>query len=296
MALEHIEQTSSAAGGTAVLDSLVHNAAGLVPLLWERAEQARVLGRLTDDVVAALDEAGLVRMMAPRSRGGSQASPEAFVRVQEELARGCGSASWVCGVYAAALYMISSFTDEAQDEVFATPSPKSVAAFSPEGMATEVDGGYQLSGTWRFCSGQHHADWALLSSIAFGGNDVPAPAQFLVPRADWVSADDWQVSGLSGTGSCSLSVTDVFVPGHRVLPFADPTQVLSRSETLAPTLISGCPLSRSSSPAPPAPRSVSRAPRWSSSPSGCASAASLTPPTPGRRTPPSPTCSSIPRR
>jgi alkylation response protein AidB-like acyl-CoA dehydrogenase len=215
------------------LDPYVDKAAALVTLLTERANTARQLGRLTDDVVDELGAAGLITLMAPRSRGGAQASLETFVRVQEELARGCGSTSWVCGVYAAALYMLASFPDEAQDEVFTDPAPKSVAAFQPEGAATPADGGYRLSGTWRFCSGQHHADWALLSSIALADNEPPVPAQFLVPRADLVAADDWQVSGLSGTGSCSLTVDNVFVPEHRILPLADPARVFTLSKALA---------------------------------------------------------------
>jgi alkylation response protein AidB-like acyl-CoA dehydrogenase len=215
------------------LDPYVDKAAALVTLLAERADTARQLGRLADDVVDELGTAGLITLMAPRSRGGAQASLETFVRVQEELARGCGSTSWVCGVYAAALYMLASFPDEAQDEVFTDPAPKSVAAFQPEGAATRVDGGYRLSGTWRFCSGQHHADWALLSSIAFADGEPPAPAQFLVPRAGWVAADDWQVSGLSGTGSCSLTVDNAFVPEHRVLPMADPARVSTLSKALS---------------------------------------------------------------
>lgn len=215
------------------LDPYVDKAAALVPLLAERADTARQRGRLADDVVDELGAAGLITLMASRGRGGAQVGLRTFVRVLEELARGCGSTSWVCGVYAASLYMLSSFSDEAQDEVFSDPAPKSVAAFQPEGMATRADSGYRLSGTWRFCSGQHHAHWALLSSIAIADDGPPVPAQFLVPRAHWVAADDWQVSGLSGTGSCSLTVDNAFVPEHRVLPLADPTQVSSLSKSLA---------------------------------------------------------------
>lgn len=200
-------------------DRFVEPAAELVPQLLARAPKSRALGRLTDDVVAALESSGLLLTLAPKRRGGAQAPLGSFVRIQEELARGCGSTSWVTGVYAAALYMLGSFTDEAQDEVYSSAHPKLVAAFKPEGMAAKVTGGYRLTGTWRFCSGQHHAEWGLLSSISVL-DGVPHPAQFLVPKADWVSADDWDVTGLSGTGSDTLSVRDAFVPEHRVLPLA----------------------------------------------------------------------------
>jgi alkylation response protein AidB-like acyl-CoA dehydrogenase len=219
----------------------VQVASRLIPQLEARAEEARHCGRLTDDVVATLEESGLLMLLAPRSRGGHQASLGTFVRVLEELARGCASTSWVAGVYATAAYMLCSFTDEAQDEVFSSAAPKSVAAFQPAGQATPVSGGYRLTGTWRFCSGEHHADWALLSSLIFGDDAGPRPAQFLVPRADWTSADDWHVTGLSGTGSRSLTVNGVFVPDHRLLPVAGPTEASSRSKVLAGTPYFGMP-------------------------------------------------------
>ena len=40
---------------------------------------------------------------------------------------------------------------------------------------------------------------------------------FLVPAKDRVTVDDWHVLGLSGTGSASIELTDVFVPAHRTL-------------------------------------------------------------------------------
>jgi alkylation response protein AidB-like acyl-CoA dehydrogenase len=233
MALTDQGRAAPLSTGAPEVEPLVRAAAELVPKLLADAEKARRLGRLTDEVVAALDESGIVTQLAPRSRGGGQAPVNVFVRVLEELARGCGSTSWVAGIYAASLYMIAAFSDEAQDEVYATASPRSAAAFKPEGTAIPVAGGYQLNGTWRFCSGQHHADWALLTSIILRDDAPPQPAQFLVPRADCRRHDDWQVSGLSATGSNSLSVEDRFVPEHRVLPMADPTSAVSRSASLA---------------------------------------------------------------
>ena len=47
------------------LDPHIDRAAGLVPLLTERADMARQLGRLTDDVVEELGAAGLITLMAP---------------------------------------------------------------------------------------------------------------------------------------------------------------------------------------------------------------------------------------
>ncbi|MER5432276.1 acyl-CoA dehydrogenase family protein [Streptomyces sp. NPDC002588] len=217
----------------AIATEAVETASRLVPLLQSNAEEARRLARPTDEAIEALEDSGLLMLMAPRARGGRQVPLSTFIDVGEELARGCASTTWVASIYSGTLYMVAGFSDEAQDEVYSVGTPKTLAAFNPAGEAMPVSGGYRLTGTWRFCSGQHHADWALLSSLIMRDGLPPTPAQFLVPRGECRSADDWQVSGLSGTGSASLSTDGVFVPEHRVLPFADPTKVLSLSETLA---------------------------------------------------------------
>lgn len=217
----------------AIRAEVVETAAGLVPLLEANAEDARQLGRPADEAIAALEDSGLLMLMAPKIRGGQQASLSTFISMGEELARGCGSTAWVASIYIGTLYMVAGFSDEAQDEVYSVGAPKTLAAFNPAGEAMPVSGGYRLTGTWRFCTGQHHADWALLSSLIMRDGQPPTPAQFLVPRSECRSADDWHVSGLSGTGSASLSTDGVFVPEHRVLPFSDPTTVLSLSKALA---------------------------------------------------------------
>lgn len=227
-----ISPTTASATPSSEAD-LVGAANDLVPLLSEDADEAIRLARPTDRVIAAIEEAGLLRLAAPSSRGGHQVSLRTFVAVHEALARGCGSTSWVAAVYNGGTYMTSSFCDEAQDEFYATASPKTVAAFNPAGQATPDDGGYKLSGTWRFCSGQHHADWALLSSFIVAGADSVEPAQFLVRRDELVALDDWQVSGLAGTGSNTLTASGVFVPSHRVTPLSVNASGATLSESLS---------------------------------------------------------------
>jgi alkylation response protein AidB-like acyl-CoA dehydrogenase len=41
--------------------------------------------------------------------------------------------------------------------------------------------------------------------------------EFLVPTKEIVTNDDWHVAGLRGTGSCSVTVKDLFVPEYRFL-------------------------------------------------------------------------------
>jgi alkylation response protein AidB-like acyl-CoA dehydrogenase len=209
---------------------LVQAAIDLVPQLAERADEAELLRRLPDETVADLQAAGITTALAPRRHGGAQLPLDEFGQMIEELAVGCGSTAFVASVYASVGYVSALFPDEAQDDIYGSDNSLGILVFTPGGGATPVDGGYTLSGKWYFCSGQHHAGWAILAAMITtedGGFDVGLCA---VPRAECVSGNDWDVTGLIATGSDSLSVTDAFVPSHRVLRVEDLMQGRAASE------------------------------------------------------------------
>lgn len=56
----------------AIAAQAVETAAGLVPLLASNAEEARTLGRPTDEAIETLEDSGLLMLMAPKVRGGKQ--------------------------------------------------------------------------------------------------------------------------------------------------------------------------------------------------------------------------------
>jgi hypothetical protein len=213
-------------------EQLLARATELSALLAEHAEEASQLTRPVDTVVEALRDAGMFKLTTPRSRGGYQVSLQTFITIGEELARGCASTSWVTSIYNGGIYMSCTFPDRALDEVFADGAPLMCSNFTPSGQATPVDGGYRITAAWRFCSGQHHADWGLMASMIVRDGHDPEPATFIIRRSDMVAADDWHVSGLRGSGSNTLSVEDLFVPEHMVQPIAVAAMAETRSESL----------------------------------------------------------------
>jgi 3-hydroxy-9,10-secoandrosta-1,3,5(10)-triene-9,17-dione monooxygenase len=77
---------------------------------------------------------------------------------------------------------------------------------------TPAEGGYRLSGRWEFSSGCDSASWVILGVSGIGERNWA-----LAPRGDFEIVDNWFVSGLRGSGSKDIMVTDAFVPHHRVL-------------------------------------------------------------------------------
>jgi alkylation response protein AidB-like acyl-CoA dehydrogenase len=137
-----------------------------------------------------------------------------------ELAKGDGSAAWVVGVNAITTWMASLLPDEVQDEVFADPGTRLCGTLSPTGMCVPVDGGMVLTGKWGFISGALHSQWQVIVAVAPApGPEVSFwPVMTVVPMSDLQISDDWDTSGLRGSGSVSTIAQEVFIPQQRILP------------------------------------------------------------------------------
>src|SRR5271170_3451713 len=100
---------------------LVDRAAQLVPLLKDKAVWMDENRRMHDEVIAALTDAGLLRMRVPVRYGGYESDMTTVADVLAELGRGDGAVSWTASVWAISTWMTGMFPDEVQDEVFSTP-------------------------------------------------------------------------------------------------------------------------------------------------------------------------------
>ena len=102
--------TSEAQVGT---DSgLLGRTTALVPLLRENALRTERERRVVPENIEALAEAGVFRLTLPRSFGGYEASMATQVEVLAEIARGCGSTSWVASVYSVGTWLVAVTSPE----------------------------------------------------------------------------------------------------------------------------------------------------------------------------------------
>lgn len=202
---------------------LVERARALVPVLAERSPDTIKNRRVSDATVEDLRREGLLKVLQAKRNGGYGASIRTHLDVVSTLAEGCGSTSWVVGVTHAHSWMMSHFPQQAQDETYVKdPDAFISAVIAARGKAVKVDGGYRLSGAWPFGSGSQNSQWLFLGAKVYDedGNFIE-DGEFLLPTTDASIRDDWFVTGLVGTGSCTMDVDDLFVPEHRYLALAD---------------------------------------------------------------------------
>jgi alkylation response protein AidB-like acyl-CoA dehydrogenase len=185
--------------------------------------------RIPEPLVAALIEAGLFRLLLPRSLDGAEADPVTFVQIIEAVAKIDASIAW-CLCQTAGCSMASAYlSPEVAAEVFG--SPRGILAWGPgPGRAVAVDGGYRVTGTWSFASGSRLASWLGGFSTIYEpdgtprrpGGGTPETRTMLFPVSSATLTDVWHVIGLRGTGSDTFSVSDLFVPGEHALAREDP--------------------------------------------------------------------------
>ena len=79
---------------TKIDTSLIEAAQQIAPIVAKHSEEAERERRLSRPVLDALREAGLMRMMTPRSLGGLETDPITRALVVEEISRHDSAAGW----------------------------------------------------------------------------------------------------------------------------------------------------------------------------------------------------------
>jgi alkylation response protein AidB-like acyl-CoA dehydrogenase len=200
----------------------VDRARALGPMIAAAAAQIESNRELPAQVVAALHQAGLFRMLRPRSLGGLELEPATFVEAVEELAKADASTAWCVAQTSVCSTILASLKHDVAADLFAK-DPDALLAWGPANKSAKAvaeNGGYRIAGAWQFASGSRHAAWFAGHCPVFEGNGAPRldaagrPVEITVifPKERASISDVWHVIGLKGTGSDSYSVSDLFVP------------------------------------------------------------------------------------
>jgi alkylation response protein AidB-like acyl-CoA dehydrogenase len=201
--------------------SLIDAAREIAPVIREHSEEAERERRLSQPVLNALRDTGLLRMNTPRSLGGLETDPVTRALVIEEIGRHDSAAAWTLENPLDWAFFCARLPDEGAEEIYSHGADILIAAqFGRPLKATSTDGGYRISGQAPFVSNCRDADW--FSSTVLVDEDPTAgePEMRMVyfPREGCEIIDTWNVMGMRGTGSHDISVTDVYVPKFRTFP------------------------------------------------------------------------------
>ncbi len=201
----------------------------LAPLVRENAVAIERSCALPDAIVERLIRGRFFRLWIPRRYDGLELTLTAALEIYEAAARVDGSLGWSVMIGAAGGLFAAYLEPTSAREIFGSPLSVIAGSGAPHGRAERVEGGYRVTGRWRYASGAPYATTFTANCIVTrGGAPVPdADGRFLVramafAREEVNILETWGASGLKGTASHDFAVEDVFVPERRSFSvFAD---------------------------------------------------------------------------
>ena len=200
-------------------------AKSLIPLLQSAADRIDAQTELPPDVLDAMFDAGMFKLLLPRVYGGYELAPTDYIQCVEAIAQGDASAAW-CMNQGSGCSMASAYVaPEVAMEVWGGKRDVVAWGQGPGAKAVRAAGGWRVTGTWSFASGSRHATWlgALCPTFEADGtprlrpDGTPWDRTFLFRRDKAKIEDVWQVMGLRGTGSDNYTIQDLFVDDAHAL-------------------------------------------------------------------------------
>src|SRR6202161_4535511 len=199
--------------------TVLENVRTLLPEIKARAEEIEQARGVPRDLAEKLRSAGVFRRYVPRSHGGGERWPDEGLTVIEELARADASVAWVAAVGSEGPSFYAYLPADTYDKIYAGgPDVIHTGVIKATGRAVRVGGAYGCSGRWSFASGSNNADYICIHGVIEGEQ---ATRMGVVP-ADSVQIEDvWHVSGVEGTSSNDIVVSDLFIPEEWTGNFAE---------------------------------------------------------------------------
>ena len=197
----------------------IARARALRPILQAAAQKIETTCEAPPEVLEAMYDAGMFRLLLPGAFGGAELRPADYIQCVEAIAMGDASVAWCMNQGSGCSMSAAYLVPEVAAEVFGPRNAVLAWGQLRGSKAYVVDGGYRVTGAWAFVSGGRHATWIgghchvveRDGSIRCGPDGSPIERTMLLPKAVMTMRNDWQVIGLRGTGSDTFAVEDVFV-------------------------------------------------------------------------------------
>ena len=148
---------------------LIEDTETLLPLVYENAERIEAEQVVPPELINALDEAGLFSVAVPKEYGGPELDPLIMFDALELLGSADASTAWVVLIISANPYLFgNSLTEEMWQGMFGDKvNQRTAGTLMPGGKAVKVDGGYRITGRYRYGSGSEHCEYLLSGCFVF---------------------------------------------------------------------------------------------------------------------------------
>ncbi len=192
----------------------------------ERAHEIEAARSLPEDLGLTMARGGIFRTLVPECYGGLEVHPGTFARMLETLGHADGSTGW-CAMIGSTTALLSASLPEHWAQIIYADHPDAITSgvTAPMGRAVAHGEHWRVTGRWSFGSASRNSDWICGGCLIVdaAGEPISSPSGapdiqlMYFPRKAVSIHDNWHVSGLRGTGSSDIEVSDLEVPKDRTV-------------------------------------------------------------------------------
>lgn len=186
-------------------------------------------GQVTEDVLQLIYDYRLFHLFVPNEVEGRMTSLPEAVKIFQECSQIDGNFGWLVTIGAGGGFFAPFMSPKVSRDVFAHRTAVIAGSGTPSGTAQRVPGGYNVNGSWKYCSGSTHATVFTANVIVEPGEDTADAEEgarqtirsvILMPEQVHIYPD-WNAFGLKATSSHSISAQDAFIPEEMTFDIKD---------------------------------------------------------------------------
>lgn len=207
---------------------ILSNVNEILPELERLTKNVEQEARLPREAVELLRRSGCFRMCMPKSWGGPELTTLQQLTIIETLSKVSSEAGW-CVMIGSDSGIYSGYLAETVAEALYDSLDLIQAGWVyPGGKAIDLGDKYRVTGQWTFGSGITHADRIVAGCIVFQDgkpklldNGEPEWIVVIGKPDDFSVIDNWDTTGLRGTGSHDYHARNVLFPKDHSFSFND---------------------------------------------------------------------------
>ncbi|MGC7929610.1 acyl-CoA dehydrogenase [Lysinibacillus sp. VIII_CA] len=179
----------------------------------ERGLEFEQLGRLPQDILEFIYEQKLFKLFTANELGGKNLDLVEGIEVFQQIAALDGNVGWLVTIGTGGNAFIPAFSQEMCERIFSPKEAVIAGSGYPTGIAIKVEGGYVVTGQWKYCSGSDYATTFTMNClIEQNGMKTENIISCSLDRQDVEVLHDWRAMGLKATASHTIRVNNVWIP------------------------------------------------------------------------------------
>lgn len=206
----------------------------IVEHLRKQTIEQEVKKSLTPSVLSLIYQHQWFKLLIPKMYGGLELPLPKVIELFEAIAWADGNTGWCVNLGAGANMFAGYIQPDMAETIFSADNVCCAGSGAISGTAIETNGGYLLSGKWKYASGANHAThftangWLLDNNgNSITENEVPQFLSFIIPADMVTNHRNWQAIGLRATSSNDFEVNNVFVPYSCTFNLTQPSKSIN---------------------------------------------------------------------